>query len=139
MKKGLIILGVIWGLWHLPLNLFYYSADGSQLLSLVNQIFICISYSIFFGYAYNKTKSVWTVTLIHYFNNNLILMFVEGFDTSVIENQELTWSSVLLGGAISLVLYGVFIFSKYNKDRKYLQLNPVERFYKLGEMEKQYE
>ncbi|MCS4523181.1 CPBP family intramembrane metalloprotease [Clostridium botulinum] len=24
-RKGIIFLGIIWGIWHLPLNLFYYS------------------------------------------------------------------------------------------------------------------
>ncbi|MDO5028685.1 MAG: type II CAAX endopeptidase family protein [Bacillota bacterium] len=131
MTKGLIFIGLIWGIWHLPLNMFYYSAEGSQLQSLVNQILICIGYSIFFGYAYTKTDSIWTVSLIHYLNNNLILMFTDGFDPSVIENQLIGWSEVAIMGATTLILFGSFIFSKYNKDEKYLLANPLERFASL--------
>lgn len=129
MRKGLVLLGIIWGLWHLPLNIFYYSADGSQVQSLVNQIFLCIAYGIFFGYAYTKTGSIWTATLIHYFNNNLILMFTDLMDPSVIENQVISWSEVAMGSILSLLLFGGFIFSKYLKDRKFLLANPIERFY----------
>lgn len=127
MRKGLIFLGIIWGIWHLPLNLFFYAEEGSQLMSLVNQIFICIAYSIFFGYAYTKTKSIWSVVLIHYLNNNLILLFTDNFDPNIIQNQELTWKAVLISGGISLILFGIFVLSKYSKDRKYLIKTPLER------------
>lgn len=129
MRKGIILLGIIWGLWHLPLNIFYYSAAGSQVQSLVNQIFLCIAYAIFFGYAYTKTGSIWTATLIHYFNNNLILMFADVMDSSVIENQVISWSTVVVSSLISLLIYGGFIFSKYLSHRKFLLANPIERFY----------
>ena len=133
MRTGLIFLGIIWGLWHLPLNLFFYAEEGSQLMSLVNQIFICIAYSIFFGYAYTKTKSIWSVVLIHYLNKNLILLFTDNFDPNIIQNQELTWNAVLISGGISLILFGIFILSKYSKDRKYLVKTPLERINEVKE------
>lgn len=115
MVKGTLMVGILWGLWHLPLNLFFYSAPGSELMSFVNQLFVCISYGIFFSFAYNYSKSIWTPVLLHYFNNNLILLFAENMDPSVIENQVLTWPSVLINGLLMLVLFGSFIFSPYNR------------------------
>lgn len=119
MVKGLIVLGLIWGVWHLPLNLFYYSAEGSGILSLVNQIIVCVSYSIMFGFAYSFSKSIWAPVAIHFFNNNLILMFTDTMDTSVIENQEYTWESVIFAGISMLISYGIFIFSKYNRKEEF--------------------
>ncbi|EGS30212.1 CAAX amino terminal protease family protein [Peptoniphilus sp. oral taxon 375 str. F0436] len=115
MVQGTLLLGLAWGIWHLPLNLFFYSAPGSGLMSLVNQLFVCVSYGIFFSFAYNYSKSLWTPVLIHYFNNNLILLFTDNMDPSVIENQVLTWPSVLINGLLMLVLFGSFIFSPYNR------------------------
>ncbi|MCC5427122.1 CPBP family intramembrane metalloprotease [Clostridium botulinum] len=48
-RKGIILLGIIWGIWHLPLNLFYYSPKTS-FYSVINQLIVCIGYSVFFGF-----------------------------------------------------------------------------------------
>lgn len=115
MVQGTLLLGLAWGIWHLPLNLFFYSAPGSGLMSLVNQLFVCVSYGIFFSFAYNYSKSIWTPVLLHYFNNNLILLFSKNMDPSIIENQVLTWPSVLVTGLLMLVFFGSFILSPYNR------------------------
>ena len=115
MIKGILALGFIWGLWHLPLNLFYYSADGTGLISLANQLVVCITYSIMFGFAYTYSESIWTPVAIHYFNNNLVLFFTEGFDPSAIQGQSYTWESVLVNAISGIIFFGVFIFSKYNR------------------------
>ena len=115
MVQGTLLLGLAWGIWHLPLNLFFYSAPGSGLMSLVNQLFVCVSYGIFFSFAYNYSKSIWTPVLLHYFNNNLILLFSKNMDPSIIENQVLTWPSVLVTSLLMLVLFGSFILSPYNR------------------------
>lgn len=115
MVQGTFLLGLAWGIWHLPLNLFFYSAPGSGLMSLVNQLFVCVSYGIFFSFAYNYSKSIWTPVLLHYFNNNLILLFSKNMDPSIIENQVLTWPSVLVTGLLMLVFFGSFILSPYNR------------------------
>lgn len=119
MTKGLIILGFVWGVWHLPLNLFYYSAEGTGLMSLVNQLFICITYSIMFGFAYSYSESIWTVVAIHYFNNNLVLFFTEGFDNTVIQGQEYTWPSVWINALSGIIFFGIFLFSKYNRKKEF--------------------
>lgn len=115
MVQGTLLLGLAWGIWHLPLNLFFYSAPGSGLMSLVNQLFVCVSYGIFFSFAYNYSKSIWTPVLLHYFNNNLILLFSKNMDPSIIENQVLTWPSVLVTSLLMLVFFGSFILSPYNR------------------------
>jgi len=70
-RKGIILLGVIWGIWHLPLNLFYFSPT-TPFYSILNQLIICISYSIFFGFVYMKTENIWTVSIIHFVNNYFV-------------------------------------------------------------------
>ena len=81
IKKSILLTGFIWGIWHLPLNLFYYS-DGlltSQVYSILVQLVFCTFLGIFLTYTYNRTKSIWAPVMIHYLNNNLALLFVSDF------------------------------------------------------------
>lgn len=121
MVKGVLALGLIWGLWHLPLNLFYYSANGMGFMSLINQIANTLTLSIFMAYAYNKTGSIWAPTLIHYINNNMIPLFAKDLSQlqDLLQNQTYTWESTGAMFAFGLVFFGAFAFSKYVKDPKY--------------------
>ena len=98
-RLGVVLLGVAWGLWHLPLNLFYYSTETS-LQSLVSQIIACVTLGVFFAWAMLKTGNIWIPVLLHYFNNNLILVYTASSDIS---GQVISWADV----GITLVLYTV--------------------------------
>lgn len=100
-RRGVLLLGVLWGLWHLPLNLFFYSPETS-LQSLAAQIIVCITMGVFFTYAYERCgRNIWVPVVLHYLNNNGILVWA---GTADISNQVYTWGDI---GATA-VLYGVF-------------------------------
>lgn len=107
-RLGVLVLGVAWGLWHLPLNLFYYSPETS-LQSLVSQIIVCVTLGVFFAWAYLKTDNIWVPVLLHYCNNNLILAYS---GSSVISNQVIAWSDVLISLVLYVVLYMPVFASK---------------------------
>lgn len=107
-RGGILVLGAVWGLWHLPINIFYYSPD-TWALSVLNQVFLCICYSVFFGFAYAKTKSIWAPVMIHFFNNNAVLLFASA---DSISNQVLDWLSILLSFVAMGVLYLPFFASR---------------------------
>lgn len=110
-RKGIILLGVIWGIWHLPLNLFYYSPKTS-FYSVINQLIICIGYSVFFGFVYMKTKNIWAVSMIHFINNNLGFILYGSIGADVV----LSGKSVLGNLLCIFVVYLPFLFTKeYNK------------------------
>jgi len=67
--KGVILLGVIWGIWHLPLVLFYYSTLENFFYAVTHQIMCCIFLSIVFAYFYEKSGSLWCVVSFHSINN----------------------------------------------------------------------
>ena len=52
-RRGALAVGVLWGLWHLPLNLFFYSPDTS-LQSIAAQLVACVTLGVFFTFAYEK-------------------------------------------------------------------------------------
>lgn len=127
MVKGVFALGILWGIWHLPLNLFYYSDGKTGLISLIVQIIVCIGLGIFFAYAYAKTQSIWSVVLLHMLNNNWVAVFSGDLTGKSIENQVFDWKSIPLILGLVLITYAVFAFSKYVKDKKYRMPTMYER------------
>ena len=111
--KGIILAGIIWGIWHLPANMFLYSPETS-FKSLVNQIIVCICYGIFFGFVYMKTNNIWLPVLIHYFNNNLIFVLSGSDDLG---GQILTWGNIAVNAISFVIIYGLFILSKEYKKK----------------------
>ena len=99
-RRGALAVGVLWGLWHLPLNLFFYSPETS-LQSIASQLIVCVTMGVFFTFAYEKCgKNIWVPVLLHYLNNNMILVWT---GTADIGNQVIAWGDV----AISAIMYGV--------------------------------
>lgn len=99
-RRGALAVGVLWGLWHLPLNLFFYSPETS-LQSIASQLVVCVALGVFFTFAYEKCgKNIWVPVLLHYLNNNMILVWT---GTADIGNQIISWTDVVL----SAVMYGV--------------------------------
>ena len=99
-RRGALAVGVLWGLWHLPLNLFFYSPETS-LQSIASQLIVCVTMGVFFTFAYEKCgKNIWLPVLLHYLNNNMILVWT---GTADIGNQVIAWGDV----AFSAIMYGV--------------------------------
>ncbi|MDU2373822.1 MAG: type II CAAX endopeptidase family protein [Peptoniphilus harei] len=129
VKKSILMTGFIWGIWHLPLNLFYYS-DGvltSQIYSILVQLVFCIFIGIFLTYAYNKTKSIWAPVMIHYLNNSLALLFVTDFSKDIFSGQHYEFKDSLFIALSSIILFGIFIFSKYIKDEELWEKSVYEK------------
>ena len=64
--------GVIWGLWHLPVNLRGYSFPDHPILgALVAFPVSLIFLSIIFGWLVQKTGSIWSSSLAHAATNSV--------------------------------------------------------------------
>ncbi|MDD3361930.1 MAG: type II CAAX endopeptidase family protein [Hespellia sp.] len=111
LRGGVIILGIVWGLWHLPVNFFYYS-PGSGLQSAVAQQITCITLGIFFAYAYMKTQNIWVPVILHFLNNNLVPVITADYSQEVLQNNQVTWGSLLPALLLNGIIFGVFIFAK---------------------------
>jgi len=123
-RKGVILLGFIWGIWHLPVNLFYHSPKLS-LYPVLNQLIVCISYSVFLGLVYMKTENVWAVSLIHYINNNLGSIIYN--ETEVVD-YVFNWKSFLLNSICFSLIYLSFLLSKNIMRIRFLPLPRNIRF-----------
>ncbi|MFC2151554.1 lysostaphin resistance A-like protein [Bacteroidota bacterium] len=79
LNKGLILLGIIWGYWHLPIILMGYNFPeypilGGLLLMPVMTIFL----GIFFGWIYIRSGSIWIPVLVHTVINTMAQLFYGG-------------------------------------------------------------
>lgn len=113
-RKGVILLGVVWGLWHLPLNLFYYAPD-TPIQSILLQQITCISLGIVIAYGYLRTGNIWVAVIMHFLNNNMGLIFVPDLS---FQNQAFGWGDVLYSLILMGVLHLPFLFSRVFDGKK---------------------
>ncbi len=111
LRGGVLLLGVVWGIWHLPVDLFYYTQD-SQLPMIFSQQITCITLGIFFAYAYMKTNNIWVPVALHFLNNNLVPIISNNNTSNVLENQTVAWSELLVSLVMNGLIFGVFLLAK---------------------------
>lgn len=63
--KGVLILGLLWGLWHIPLILIGVIYPGQPVLGIFLMILNTIVMGIILSYAVLKTRSVWIAVILH--------------------------------------------------------------------------
>ena len=79
LNGGLVLLGVIWGYWHLPIGLMGWNFPehpllGALILTPLSMIFL----GICLGWLYLRSKSIWMPALAHAaFNLSATLLFNE--------------------------------------------------------------
>lgn len=99
-RIGVIIGGVLWGIWHVFLDFLYYDyGNANALIIICGRMITCISLGIFFGFAYMVTKNIWVPIIMHYLNNNLLFLLENGVET------EYSWRTVF-----SLLLTNSILF-----------------------------
>ena len=104
--KSTLLIGLIWGLWHLPLNLAGYNdAQHPILQALIIFQIHTISMSFVLALLMRKTRSIWVVALAHAANNTIqsgpLLLSSNWFAdqlTSIL-------ASILVGAAAFALLY----------------------------------
>lgn len=116
-RWGVIILGVVWGIWHLPVNFFYYS-PGTGLVSAIGQQIICITLGIFFAFAYMKTENIWVPVIMHFLNNNLVPIISGTYSAEVLQGQSMSWAQLIPALVVNGVLFGGFLAAKEFREEK---------------------
>lgn len=112
LRGGVLVLGIVWGLWHLPVDFFYYTTPDMGLIAAVSQQITCISLGIFFAYAYMKTDNIWVPVILHYLNNNLVPIFSGDYSVDVLQNQQLSWGQIPVAFVMNAVFFGWFLLAK---------------------------
>ena len=117
MRSGVILLGIAWGLWHLPIDLLVYTDDSIPQVIAV-QIITCVSLGIFWGFAYLKTNNLWVPVCMHFLHENLIAVLSGNLSGMISQNQHATWMQVLEILVLDLLVFCLFIFAREFKENK---------------------
>ena len=106
--KKYVTIGVLWGLWHIPLiALGYNYGTANALPGLVLFIGFCVVMSLVLGFVVERTRSVWLAAVLHgMFNgfSQVMLLLVVG-------GSSLLASSAV--GVVSLVMWLVVFAGCY--------------------------
>ena len=117
LKLGVILLGIVWGLWHIPVDTMFYTEDSVPQM-IIGQIITCVFIGIFFGFVYLKTNNIWICVCMHFLNNNLIPIFTGTFTADVMQNQHVPWFYIIEIFVLDLLVFGLFIFAKEYRKKK---------------------
>ncbi|MCR4651733.1 MAG: CPBP family intramembrane metalloprotease [Lachnospiraceae bacterium] len=113
---GVILLGILWGIWHVGADFTYYS-DGTGVQMLLAQIVTCVSLGIFFGYAYMKTDNIWVPVMMHFFNNNLIMFLSGDASVNAMQGNVVSWTDIPLM-VIGAAVFWLFAFASIMRGEK---------------------
>ena len=69
--RGVLLVGVIWGLWHAPIIAMGHNYPGYPVLGVFLMTLYTIALGFLFGYAVLKSGSVWLAAFMHGLNNQV--------------------------------------------------------------------
>lgn len=105
-----LIVGGVWGMWHLPYYLFFLpKSDMFQVLPVdrivfaITAVFSMICWSVMFVELYHITKSIWPVVILHMIEDSLINhLVIDGYIT-IASGKEILISPI--AGIITSIFY----------------------------------
>ena len=105
--RGVLLLGLIWGIWHWPVIWMGYNYPGQPLLGSIFMVAYCIILAYFLAYAVLKSNGLWTAAYLHALNNQSLSFFVMFLVTpsSVIYSFGIGLPALLIGAlVVALIL-----------------------------------
>jgi len=64
-KRGVLILGLIWGAWHYPVIWMGHNYPGRPIAGTIMMTIFCVLLAYVLGHAMLKTGSIWLVAFMH--------------------------------------------------------------------------
>lgn len=105
-----LIVGGVWGLWHLPYYLFFLpESDMYQVLPVdrfgfaIMAIFYMICWSVMFVELYRITQSIWPVVILHMIEDSVINHLVIDGHITIASHKEILISPI--AGIITAAFY----------------------------------
>lgn len=105
--------GIIWGLWHWPIIVYY--GNGHVVLEMTTFLVVIISMSIIMTYYTFKAKSVWPAVLFHAVSNIYIQKVFPSLTTEIDDTAIWLGENGIMFAIITL-LFGLYFLRKALKE-----------------------
>lgn len=104
--RGVLLLGVIWGIWHWPIIWMGHNYPGQPLFGSLFMVGYCIVLAYFLAHAVFKSKGVWTAAYLHALSNQSLSFFVLAVvaPSSTLFSFGVGLPALLLGALVVLLL-----------------------------------
>ena len=109
-RVGVLLTGLIWGLYHVPLYGFLFYSGHEGVYACVNIVIFCISMGVFLGLIYMRSKSVIMVSLIHSLNNMYRAGGIVSTQTATPDAADIS-QFFIFSAVMSLVLFLPFLLA----------------------------
>jgi len=126
---GHIIVGIVWGAWHIPYYLFFLDQAVLQDFTTLNlayfiplSIVVMISWSMVYGEIRLLTNSIWPAVLMHAVEDALLILLISDHHIQILPGTD--WLISPMSGLISVVFF-IAMGIVLNKMRK--RNMPIER------------
>jgi hypothetical protein len=107
---GHIIVGLVWGGWHIPYYLFFLERSVLEEFTTLNlvtfislSIVVMISWSFVYGEMILLTRSIWPVVLMHVVENALLIQLITEHHIRILRGID--WLISPMSGLISVVIF----------------------------------
>lgn len=74
--KGVLLVGIIWGIWHWPVIWMGYNYPGQPILGSLLMVLFCIGLAFMLGYSVLKAKGIWIAAFLHALVNQSMSFFM---------------------------------------------------------------
>jgi membrane protease YdiL (CAAX protease family) len=109
--RGVLLVGLIWGLWHTPVTLMGHNYPGYPVLGIPLMTLYCIALAFLFGFAVLKSGSIWVAAFLHALNNQ-VLSFLNLMVVRV-EDPVLSFGTGIFGLAVwALVTVAILVLGR---------------------------
>ena len=116
-RIGVILLGIIWELWHFPIEIIWQKdLFVLDIFGYIVRFIFIISLAIMMGYVYMKTKNVWATAIIHAINNSMGTASLYTSDKivwtyeSIMNNSQIMKFTVVI--LILTIIFSTYLFTK---------------------------
>ena len=105
-KRGVLLLGIIWGTWHWPVIWMGYNYPGQPLIGSLLMVGYCIILAYFLAHAVFKSRGLWTAAYLHALNNQAMSFYIMALvaPVSMITSFGMGLPAILLGAAVVVLL-----------------------------------
>lgn len=108
--KIYLIVGCVWGMWHIPYYLvFLPEADIQAVMPVSRAIYVIVAFTTFLSWAvmftelFRVTKSIWPCVILHTVEDSLINFIVISGYISIVTGKEILVSPI--NGIITSIIY----------------------------------